>query len=211
MSSDKEDKSDKSDKRYKASVVLRLLAYVFDGIIVILIASLISMPFLDSKKTTDISNDMINLFQKYNSDNINEQEYLVQYSNILYKTARTTEIYSIFLILISALYYMVLPLYNNGQTFGKKIMGIKIISTDKELTANQLIIRSFIANGVIFNIVSVLLLMFSSRMIFLSLNEELNFIKMIIMCFSLGMIIVSKDGLSIHDMLAHTKVINCKE
>jgi uncharacterized RDD family membrane protein YckC len=169
------------------------------------------MPFLDSKKTTDISDDMFNLIQKYNAKEINEEEYLIDLENIQYKLARTTEIYSIFLILVSVLYYVVLPLYYNGRTLGKKLMKLKITSTDKELTANQLIIRSFICNGVIFNIISVLLLMFSPRSIFVSLNGEINLIKFLIMCVSIGTIIITKQGLTIHDMLAHTKVINYKE
>ena len=125
MSSDKEDKGDKSEKNDKASVILRFIAYILDYLLVLFVATLVSMPFLDSKKTTDISDDMFNLIQKYNAKEINEEEYLIDLENIQYKLARTTEIYSIFLILVSVLYYVVLPLYYNGRTLGKKLMKLK--------------------------------------------------------------------------------------
>lgn len=211
MSSEKEDNSGKSDKHEKGSVISRCLAFIFDGFIVLFITSLISMPFLDSKKIEEMSNEMVNVLQKVNSNEIDEKEYLVDLGNIQYKVARATEIYSIFLILVGSIHYIVIPLYGDGQTIGKRIFKLKIISTDKELSGNQLIIRGFIANGLLFNIIVILLLMFSPKNIYLSLNEQLNIIKYLLCFVSIGTIIFTKDGLSIHDMLAHTKVINYKE
>ena len=66
---------------------------------------------------------------------------------------------------IIILYFVVLPLYKNGQTLGKKIFKIKIVREDKEdLTANELIIRNIVVNGLLRYFSSILFSIFIIRL-----------------------------------------------
>ena len=121
--------------------------------------------------------------------------------------SRSMELTSIFVILVSVLYYVVLPIYNKGQTLGKKLFGMKIVSTYGDLNANQLIFRSFLADFVLLNIITVLFLMFASRSIYLSCIELFTLAQYTITFASIIMVIVNKEGLAIHDGLVHTKVV----
>jgi uncharacterized RDD family membrane protein YckC len=56
---------------------------------------------------------------------------------------------SLITILIEVLYFVVFQLYNGGQTFGKKITKIKVVSESNDLTMNQMIFRSLLSNYIL--------------------------------------------------------------
>ena len=206
----KSDKSDKSDKSNKPSFVSRFVAYIIDTFIVLLLSSLLATPFVNSKNMEEVADEAVKILSKYQKDEVSDQEYLVEISNINYKMARTTLLVSIMTILISVIYFVVVPLYQKGQTFGKKFMKIRVSSIDGELTANQLIFRSFLANAILLNIISVLFCMFASRDVYSGCVEIFSFTQHIIVIVSVFTIIFGKEGLAIHDMLTHTKVVKTK-
>ena len=105
---------------------------------------------------------------------------------------------------------VVLPIFNNGQTLGKKIFGMKIVSTYGDLNANQLIFRSFLADFLLLNIISVMFLMFASRDVYINCIELFTLAQYTITFASIIMVIVNKEGLAIHDGLVHTKVVKVK-
>lgn len=208
MSEDEKDgKSDKSDK---PMFISRFLAYVIDMCIVFLLAALIVTPFMDSKSLNDLSNETIELLEKYQNKEISDQEYTVEYSNLNYKMSRSTELVTIVSILISVISFSVVPLYNNGQSIGKKLMKIKIVSDYGDLTANQLLFRSFIANSILLDSISVLFIMFASRDVYSNCVGLFSFIQHTVMLVSLFMVLWGKEGLAVHDMLVHTKVVKVK-
>lgn len=211
MSEDEKDgKSDKSDKSKKPLFFMRLFAYIIDTFIVLMVSSLLVVPFVDSKSMTETMNEAIDVMTKYQKSEIDEQEYTVELSNVNYKMARASLLVTIMNIFVSVIFFVVVPLYRKGQTIGKKLMKLKITSIDGELTANQLIFRSFIANAVLLNIISVLFVMFASRSVYSCCVDIFSFTQYIIMLISIVLVIVGKEGLAIHDMLVHTKVVTVK-
>ena len=59
-------KSDKKDdKSKKALFIQRLIAFLIDSAIVVFAASLLSTPFINSEKITDLNNKSIELMEKY--------------------------------------------------------------------------------------------------------------------------------------------------
>ena len=205
MSEDEKDgKSDKSDKPL---LISRFIAYILDVMIVLLLASFLSAPFVDSDKMLSLSEDSRVLNNKYVEKTITDQEYLVEASNLEYQMAKSIELVLIIYILISILYYVVLPIFNNGQTLGKKLLKMKIVSTYEDLNVNQLIFRSFIADFILLDIIMVLFSMFASRDVFLSCVELFVFAQYIVVITSMIMMIFDKEGLAVHDRLVRTKVI----
>ena len=201
---------EKDGKQKKPFFVLRCLAYIIDGFLVLFLSALLSAPFVNSEQMLELAEESRSIVQKYSQNEMTEQEYLVEASNLEYKMSRSMELISIFIILVSVVYYVVLPIFLNGQTLGKKIFGMKIISTYGDLNANQLIFRSFLADFLLLNIISVLFLMFASRNIYLNCIELFTLAQYTITFASIIMVIVNKEGLAIHDGLVHTKVVKVK-
>ena len=112
-------------------------------------------------------------------------------------------------IIINVLYYVVFQLYNKGQTIGKKLLKIKVISDDGNLSMNQMIFRSLIANVILLNIINFALVIFTPKAIFMGVSVSVSMIQYIIMFISIIMA-TTKEGRTIHDRIAHTRVVSAK-
>ena len=84
--------------------------------------------------------------------------------DLTYTIARKNGFVSLITIVINILYFVVFQLYNKGQTIGKELMKIKVISDTDELTMNQMIFRSFIANSILLDIITFMFMLSNSRM-----------------------------------------------
>ena len=69
-------------------------------------------------------------------------------------------------LIIIILYYVVYQIYKDGQTYGKKLMKIKIVSTKGDLTMNQMIFRTCFSTSLLINLFSLFVLTFSSKYAF---------------------------------------------
>ena len=200
---------EKSNAEEKALFLQRLLAFLIDLFIVTMLASIIAGPFLNNKKIESLNNKSVKLVEKYNKKKINLNEYIAEYTNITYDLARETGPTTIIELLLGIVFYIIIPLYNDGKSIGKMVMKIKIKSNDGELTANQLIFRSFIANSMLINIISLILLIFTSRSVYFYCLGLFLIIQYVITFISVFMIMFTKCGLTIHDKLVNTKVVKC--
>lgn len=195
----------------KALFIKRLIAFCIDMVIISFIASLLSMPFIDSKAITELQDKQFSSYEKYSKQEINYEEYLIEFSDISYKLAREEGVISIITILLVIVYFVVYQLKNNGQTFGKKLMKIKIISDDGELNTNQMIFRTFITDYLLLYIISFVFMLFLPKSNYYScvaIFSGLQFIVLVVSCF---MIMFREDGRGVQDVLCKTRVINVSE
>ena len=101
--------------------------------------------------------------------------------------------------------------FTKGQTLGKKIMGIKIVSNKgKDLKLHNYFIRAFILNGVIMNILTLIAICFKESTYLTIYTVASNF-DMILTIVIFLMILFYKDGRGLHDIFAGTKVIDVRE
>ena len=63
----------------RASFVKRLCAYVVDYLLVVLVISVIAMPFTDTKKTEKLEKESTEIIEKYQKGEITPDEYLQRY------------------------------------------------------------------------------------------------------------------------------------
>lgn len=189
----------------KGSFIRRFAAYVIDYILIMIIVSLLSTPFVDAEKVETIEKESTQIIEQYQNGEISIDEYVQRYSSVYYGLSRTTGVMTFITIIIGVLYYVVLQLYNKGQTFGKMFMKIKVISTDGDLSMNQMIFRALIANFILSNILNFALITFTSKNVFMGVSVTISMIQYIVMFISLIML-TTKDGRTIHDRIAHTKV-----
>jgi uncharacterized RDD family membrane protein YckC len=201
-------KKEKKEKEVrKALFFQRFIAFLIDSIIVGLVASLLTTPFIDTKKEEEITNQSIEIIQKYQNQEITMEEYTSQYMASSYQLAKVSGLSSIVSVLISVAYFVVYQVFRNGQTLGKRLMKIRVVSTVGELSYNQMIFRSMIANSILVNILVFIALLFNSSQVYFYCSMIFEGIQYFIIFISVIMIINKNNGLAIHDKLVHTMVI----
>ena len=221
---DKDDKSDKSEKnknevkvnnskiedsnKNKALFIQRLCAFFVDAIIIAFVASFIASPFINIDKVEKLNEQTEEIAENFVQQEIDFNEYTVEYANITYDLSKTLGAQSLITITIGILYYVVFQLYMGGRTLGKMLLKIKVVSTSgSELTMNQMLFRSFIANSILLDILSMVFIIFADREVFFYCYGIFSLIQNVIVFVSLFTIMYGKEGLAIHDKLVHTKVI----
>ena len=198
----------KSSTDIKAMFSQRVLAFLIDLFILSIITSLITMFIPINDTATKLYEEQNRVLEGYVEGTVPMEEYVNQMIDLGYDISKQTVIISIVSIVISLLYYVVYPCYNNGQTFGKKLMKIKIKKTnDKELSMNDLLIRSMINNSVLVSIINVILVLFLSKDLYLSTSSLVGVIQYIVLIISLIMIAFTKNAQGLHDKVVHTEVV----
>lgn len=192
----------------KAMFSQRVLAFLIDLVLLSIICSLITMFVPVNDTATKLYEEQNRVLEGYVDGSVSMEEYVNQMVDLGYDISRQTVIVSIVTIVISLLYYVVYPCYNNGQTFGKKLMKIKIKKTnDKELSMNDLLIRGMINNSILVNIINVILVLFLSKNLYLSTSSLVSFIQYLVLIISLIMIAFTKNAQGLHDKVCKTEVI----
>lgn len=194
----------------KAPFIKRLCAYVIDFIIIFMITSIIATPFTDSKKVLEIQSEANTIMDQYQAGEITPNEYLARYSDVYYKLGKESGITTFIEIIIGILYFVVLQLYNKGQTIGKKIMNIKIISNNGDLSMNQMIFRALISNTILLNIINFGFITFASKSVYTGVSATLTMFQYMITFISVLLAAMSIEGRTIHDRIANTRVVSIK-
>ena len=193
------------DKSRKALLLQRFLAFCIDMILVSLLASIISTPFLDSEKLEKIEQQEIQLLEQTKNQSFDADSYIDSYMSLSYKTARNSGILSLVVIFLDVLYFVVYQIVKGGQTIGKRLMKIKVVSG--ELSTNQMIFRSFIANFILVALLKFIFMIFSSKETYFYVSGGFEFIQYLVVFISVVMIANRRDGKAVHDLLFHTCVI----
>ena len=203
----KKSKKEENKEAEKALFIQRLFAYLIDIFIISFVASLIALPFIDAEQYSKYSKDLKEMTQKYTTNEINSEDYLIQSETLTYNISRLNAPTTFITVVLGVLYFIVFQVYNFGKTIGKKIVGIKVISEDGELTTNQMIFRSFISNSILLNIINIILLLTMNKTGYIYTFGGFELVQYTITIVSLFMVMFSKEGQAIHDRLVHTKVV----
>lgn len=190
----------------------RIIAYFVDILIISIISTIISIPFSKSEDYQKVSKELHEITDKYKKEEINENEYLDMYENINYKLTKLSVNETIIIVVVSSLYFVLFNYYNNGQTLGKKLMKLRIVSSDNEkLSINNYVIRSLVVNTTLSNLITVVLILTLSKEKYLIYDSKFSavFGLLYIICFCF--ILYRSDGKGLHDLLASTIVANEKD
>ncbi len=191
----------------RALFVQRLVAYIIDIVLVSVVASIIAMPFIDSDAISKLNESTSEVIEKYSKGEIDSEAYLSETVNISYQTARKTGIQSLIIVFLEILYFIVYQFYNGGQTLGKKLLKIKIVSVDEQLSMNQIIFRSLIINSILLDMILIGFITFASQSVYYYGTVCFDLIQYIIILISVFMIMFSKSGMGLHDRITHTYVV----
>lgn len=188
----------------------RFVAFVIDLIIISCITSVISFIVPQSENAKKLNEELTTVSTDYVNGDIKEDEYINKIAPITYRLDKENFIFSIIGTVISILYFIVFAFIKNGQTLGKKVMGIKVIKHKGDLTINDMIFRSFIINSLLFDLILLVLLFTTKDVAYLYSITILSYIQLGLIFVSALMVLIRKDNLALHDIITKTKVVEVK-
>ena len=200
----------KENEFEKAYFVSRFVAFLLDILIVGFIASILTLPF-QTESVQKLNNEAMDASKSYINQEISSTVYINKSIDINYQLAKATGISKVITILIYVIYFIVIQKKMNGQTIGKKIMKIKVIKDEEEeLTTNDLLFRSLINNSIFCNILIVIFALINKNVCFYG-TSIVQLIHTLVVLISAFMVIIRKDGKTIADLVAKTKVVKMEE
>jgi len=186
----------------------RFLAYIIDLTILILFLGITSSLVLNMDNQKVLNNELKTIENQFLEGKITTNVYLNRASNIYYEIDKERVMVSIFNIIYILIYFIILPFYNDGKTYGKKIIGIRVIREDKkELTLNDLIYRNLFINGLGYLLVCLSLVYLIPSMYYFISSSILSFIQIVLVFTSIFMILYKHDKKGLHDLWTKTKVV----
>lgn len=190
----------------------RIIAFVIDVVIISLVVSLINLlpidPYQEKYKDT---------YEKYNevvkkSSEDGSHDYKDEIIELNYEVYKYRTYSSIISATALILYFGVVPLIMNGQTIGKKIMKLKIVSiNDKKLNFWKYLIRIVILNNIWLSLINVGAVYIVSGVKFYYVTYVISMLSSLIYMLNLIMVMFRKDNRGLHDMVVGTKVIQVNE
>ena len=197
-----------NDEKQNALFIQRLLAYLIDIMIVSFISTLLSYPFYDNSSVEKLNNSSMEIVEKYIDKEISAQTYIVESMDISYQIAKKTGAVSLITLFLCVLYFICFQFYKKGQTIGKYLMRIKIVSNDdSQLNINNYIYRSLIINSILVDIIVLCFVIFTNSEIYFYGTATFEMIKYAIIVVSALMVMFRKDSRGLHDIIADTKVV----
>lgn len=197
-----------------AYFIKRLGALIIDMIIVSTVVSMLTFFVNNNSNYEKLTKEYSDVMEQAMDKKTSPKEYkklLSKASDISYDLSRQTVVVSFVSITMYILYFIVFQFYNKGQTFGKKLMKIKIESNDgKALTMNQLAVRSLIINSILANLILLAVIILGSKDVYFASSTTVSMIQYIIIFTTAMMILFRKDKRGLHDVITNTKVINEK-
>lgn len=193
----------------KANSYKRVLAYLVDVMIISFVSLLLTYFVPTSENYNKLNKEFENLTIDYRNQEVTMEEYLEKGTDINYQLNKEGVPQTIVSTVLSIIYFVVLAYFMNGETLGKKLMKIKITSNnDKKLTMNNYLIRALVIDSVLMNIITIITILLFSKDIYLTSYNIISYVFSFVYIISLAMILFSKNGRGLQDILANTKVIS---
>lgn len=188
----------------------RLLSYIIDICILSFILFIINMFIPIGSNVQNLNDELLGINNSFLNSEVGIHTYISQYSGVVYSIDKEMFLSSLVSVIVSILYFVVYPLYNNGQSFGKKLNNIKIVSdNDNDVSANSLIFRYLLMDGIGVSIISMCSLFIFKDFNYLIITSILGFLQFLVVIISVFMVLYRNKSLP--DLVAGTKVIEVKK
>lgn len=190
----------------------RLSSYVFDLLILGLVVGIIGSFIPIGSNIENLNNELLSINNSFTNNEVSFSTFINQYASVFYSLDKEMFYSSLVSVLCSILYFVVYPLYNGGASIGKKLNGIKIVSNDgSDVSANSLIIRYLLMDGIGISIISMCSLFVFKNFYYLIITLILGFLQFLVVIISAFMVLYRHDFRSLPDLVAGTKVIEVKK
>ena len=186
----------------------RIVAYIIDVVLISIICVTLTIGIPESKKYKDALKESNTLIDDYANKKISESEYIDKLYETKYIMGKESIATSIIAVVVNFAYFAGFTYYSKGQTIGKKLLHIKIVSKNgHEASYLQMMFRAMIHNGCLSSLLSIILILFIKSNQYLYTIGVLEILQSVIMIASIIMIICRKDKRGLHDFICSTKVV----
>lgn len=192
--------------------------------------TLLEEKYQDEKITEEEYTELINseeykdlITSKYDDNKISQGEYkeIVESINNEFDKVVTDYVYilnkkgisnSIITLVCTLLYFGILQYFLKGQTIGKKLLKLKVVSaSDKKINILNYILRSLIVNDILLNTISIIFLLLTSKKVYTQADNILSILISISEAVIIFLVLTREDQRGLHDLLFNTKVISTEE
>ena len=161
--------------------------------------------------------------EKYEDNQISKGEYNKIITNINQKFDKTSKNYiyllnkkgvtnSIITLIATLLYFGVFQYLLKGQTIGKKILKLQVVSaSSKKINIINYLLRTLLVNDVFLNGIGIILLLTTSQKIYTKANNLIGMLISISEALIVFLILTREDKRGLHDLLFNTQVIELNE
>ena len=203
------DKRSEEKELRKAYFFPRLMAYIIDFAIVTLLLSFILVFLPANENYTAYLEEYEQIQINYLEGKTSSDEYVNQSVEVVRDLDYSNVMTSIVGVVVFILYFVVFQFYNNGQTLGKKLMGVRVVSAtgDEKVSMNQYVLRSLLVNSLVCNILLIGMVLFMSRDVYFYTKFIVEGIQTLLIIVSAVMVIYSASGRGLHDKMAETRVV----
>ena len=190
----------------KASFFKRLGAYLLDAIFLTIIVTIITSG-MTSKEYNDAYNEYLELNEKYMAQEITIGEYLDDISPLMYTMNKSSVLVTGINVGLSIAYFIVFQYLNKGQTLGKKLFKIKVVENGKDPSLKSMIIRSVLIDSIFSGIIGIIFIFVLNQNTYYLGYNIVQMIETMFIFISALFVLYRKDKLGLHDIIAHTEVL----
>ncbi len=189
----------------------RLVAFIIDMFIVIIISETLSrIDFINiyKDKYQEEYAQYIELYNDALEEKVTLEEYNEKAVTYNYNLGKLSIISSTIYIVITISYFVGFNCLYQGQTIGKRILRIRIISSkDSNVRLWQYILRIVLLTGIFSNVVLILSVLFMNENIYYNISYFVNVFEYILQLVIIITTIINKNGRGLHDIICQTTVV----
>ena len=187
----------------------RIGAYLIDYVFIFLLITMLSqIRFLNPtyEEYAEASSEYTEIIDNLTVDNAVEVAESEEYLQVNYDLSRYSISISIISVLVYLLYFVDFQKWNKGQTLGKKMFNIKVVSDKGSVRWLQMLLREVIIYNLLFQIILILALFICNYEAYMYVSSLVTFISGLVVWISIFMFLLRKDGNGLHDLIAKTNV-----
>lgn len=135
------------------------------------------------------------------------KEYRTLNENFIYDGAKLSIYENLITIIVSIVYFIIVPFFMDGSTLGKKIMKLKISKVGGEpVSFGWVFIREMLLYGIVFNIVDIIAMYVLNKNTFISFYVLSSYASYILGIAVIVTTLFRQDRRGLHDLIAGTIV-----
>ena len=188
----------------------RFLAYVYDWCILTLVLLFTGLILPTTERSKEISDELSKLEKSYLENEISDIKFANEYADLYYEMDKENVPYAMVNVIYILIFFIIIPLKNNGMTIGGSKLGVKIKKKRGKLQSNDLILRNFIINGLLYSMIMLLLVFFVPKSIYFYVATILGFIQFLLVFISAFMVLYRHDQKGLQDLWTKTYVEEVK-